>query len=186
MTNERYIVKPEDITGDISGFPIEVVQWMVDEALISVNRGPNDSPSAILRFFSKERHCSLLIWDDIDEKIGVKDFCVTIIGQKKFDLFFERYPKTSDMVEPKAEITGTPILPPNDSLEGALLWQKKEKNEQRLYETAKAAMQGMLSNYDDAVLRYTEKEIAKFAINYAKELLRQLDKETKTKTHVEK
>ena len=203
MQNERYIVKPEDIKGDIAGFPIEVVQRMVDESA-------SQSWHEGVEVFQLDK-TNGFSWGDSREGAG---FWVDVIGNKNFDLFFERYPKTSDVPFVIPENTGTPVFRPlengdlpqgvadkGDKGDDWINTHKKnlfevlermgskgvqgmysEKSiqasyEQRLYETAKVAMQGLLVNYNSD--SHDAEDIAFIAITQAKELLRQLGEETK-------
>lgn len=83
---ERYIVKPEDLKGEIEDFPIEVVQRMVD---YQVKQGNKANVSVF------QLHKSMLFkgggfhWD---ETIEGKQFWGRVILDEDFDLFFNRYP----------------------------------------------------------------------------------------------
>lgn len=81
----RYIVKPEDLKGEIADFPIEVVQRMVDYQLKQFG-------IADISIF-QSRSTSGFKWFATDEG---HDFWADVIKRGKFDLFFERYPPKSE------------------------------------------------------------------------------------------
>lgn len=86
----NYVVKPEDLTGDIKGFPIELVQWMVDQQVAQGNK-------ADVEVFHGNRWRSKLNggfqWRKTE--LGL-DLCREIILEKNFDLFFKHFPKQED------------------------------------------------------------------------------------------
>jgi hypothetical protein len=88
---ETYIVKKEDLIGQIKGFPIEVVQRMVD---CQVEQGNKADVSV---FQSDVRACVFdggFDWDKTSE--GSKFWCHVLTGD--FDEFFEMYPKQNKKV----------------------------------------------------------------------------------------
>lgn len=89
---ERYIVKQEDLVGQIEGFPIEVVQRMVDYQVEQGNK-------ANVKIFQEDCRttddCGGFWWDKTPEDF---DFWEAVIGGKNFDRFFEKYPKENKKV----------------------------------------------------------------------------------------
>lgn len=83
----NYVVKPEDLTGDIEGFPIELVQWMVDQQVKQGNK-------ADVGIFQKLRGVNHFGggFDWNYSNLG-KPACIDIITNKNFDLFFKHFPK---------------------------------------------------------------------------------------------
>lgn len=88
----RYIVKPEDLKGEIANFPIEVVQRMVDYQVKQGNK-------ADVSVFQKYRDGGFVWFDTIEGK----PFWIDVIVNKKFDLFFQLYPKQSSLYTAIAE-----------------------------------------------------------------------------------
>ena len=82
-----YKVKQEDLIGNIAGFPIEVVQAMVDE---QVRHG---NPADVTVFQKNIELDDSKGGFDWDESIEGHRFWSDIIYNKNFDLFFKRYPK---------------------------------------------------------------------------------------------
>ncbi|MCY1303134.1 hypothetical protein D9M70_528280 [compost metagenome] len=193
MKNERYIVKPEDIKDDIQGFPIEVVQWMVDEQVRQGGKADVD----VFRLNRRYGNNSIA-WSNTQEGF---DFCDRVIALRDFDLFFDMYPKAGDVpfVIPGNTSTPPPLKPlysnansglfhrGDDKLVPILDKREDEIREQRLYETAKAAMQGLLANpaaKPDWISGHSVSELCELSILTAKELLRQLEKEIKTEREI--
>ena len=77
-----YKVTKEDLVGEITGFPIEVVQKMV-ERQVEQSGKPNVS------VFQKSIFSGFL-WKDTIEG---NNFWDNVICDERFDLFFEKYPK---------------------------------------------------------------------------------------------
>lgn len=86
---ERYIVKPEDLIGEIEGFPIEVVQKMVD---YQVEQGNKADVSIFQRFASAAQPDGGFNWPDTEEYMDWMD----IIFYREFDLFFEHNSKSKN------------------------------------------------------------------------------------------
>lgn len=88
-----YKVKHEDLKGDIKDFPIEVVQKMVDEQVRQGNK-------ADAKVFQKANWTGFDIggfsWANSIDGFG---FWINVINSGKFDLFFSKYPKQSDLKE---------------------------------------------------------------------------------------
>ena len=83
---ENYKVKQEDLIGELCGFPIEVVQAMVDE---QVRQGNKADVSAFQYNRSLGGGTG---FDWFKTKEGVS-FWREVIIEMNFDLFFEKYPK---------------------------------------------------------------------------------------------
>ena len=79
----KYIVTADDLIGNISGFPIEVVQKMVDYQIKQGN-APDVVTFQMNCFTSK--FYGGFDWDETDEGA---DFWREVIGFDKFDLFFK-------------------------------------------------------------------------------------------------
>lgn len=82
-----YQVKQKDLVGDIKGFPVEVVQKMI-ERQVEQNNVPD------VKVFQEDRYCYIdeggFSWSDTEEG---NVFWTEVIGSRIFDLFFEKYPK---------------------------------------------------------------------------------------------
>lgn len=83
------IVKKEDLKGCISDFPIEIVQKMIERQVEQGN--PPD-----ISVFTKDRFAGSsdggFWWENTKEGLP---FWTNVIERKKFNLFFERYPKNN-------------------------------------------------------------------------------------------
>lgn len=82
---ERYIVKPEDLKGEIANFPIEVVQRMVDCQVEQGNKA--DVRVFQLRKLTRFKYGGF----DWDKTTEGDSFWLHIICNKTFNLFFEKY-----------------------------------------------------------------------------------------------
>lgn len=152
--------------------------------------------------FQDKRYTSAIDWADTREGII---FCKSVIMAENFALFFEKYRRTEETPYTERETSGhRPISPmtvngnplPTMPLEwfqpytppggptshGTIAKFDSEKDlyNQRLYETAKAAMQGIVS-HGGAAACDSYAATARESIRFAKELLRQLDEEFTTK-----
>ena len=82
-----YKVKQEDLIGDIEGFPIEIVQRMVECQVEQGNK-------ADVSVFQNRKSCSGgsggFEWCDTTER---HDFWQKVILNRDFKIFFEKYPK---------------------------------------------------------------------------------------------
>lgn len=85
-----YIVKYQDLRGYIGGFPLEVVQQMVNEQVAQGNE-------ADVTIFQDGSKCHFaqggFNWHDTE--CGT-DFWHSVISGRNFDLFFQYYPKTNN------------------------------------------------------------------------------------------
>lgn len=84
---KNWKVEQSDLIGDIEGFPIEVVQKMVDE---QVKQG---NPADVNVFQQRRREPSSGYGFSWRETNDGKDFWIQVIDYKNFDLFFDKYPK---------------------------------------------------------------------------------------------
>lgn len=93
-----YTVKKSDLKGKIADFPIEVVQKMVDEQVAQGNR-PN------VEIFQKkpqaEHEYRGFDWNEtFDDSVFWND----VINNKKFNIFFAKYPKNKIISKDKNEV----------------------------------------------------------------------------------
>lgn len=109
-TINKHIVTTDDLIGDIKGFPIEIVQKMVDYQVEQGN-APDVVTFQMNCFMSKDY--GGFDWDKTDED---SDFWRKIIDLNDFDLFFKKYPKKYIVDDPcpkgKEGLTGP--VEPND------------------------------------------------------------------------
>lgn len=82
-----YKVTEKDLIGDLKGFPIEVVQKMLEE---QVKQG-NKEDVKVFQAFSGE-DCSLGGFDWV-KTIEGQDFWYDVLTDKNFNEFFKKYPK---------------------------------------------------------------------------------------------
>lgn len=80
-----YKVKKSDLIGDLKGFPIEVVQKMLEKQLAQGNK--QNIEIFQIYIFSGEKG---FFWEQTEEGI---DFWIEVISCNNFDLFFQKYPK---------------------------------------------------------------------------------------------
>jgi len=83
---DMYKVKQSDLIGDIKGFPIEVVQKMVER---QVEQGNEADIFVFQKRRSAGRSCGGF---DFDSSIEGQYFWNQVINIGKFNIFFERYP----------------------------------------------------------------------------------------------
>lgn len=90
---EKYIVKPEDLKGEIAKFPIQVVQKMVD---YQVEQG-NKADVAIFQLYNQMMHKGGgFNWNKTKEG---NQFWANVIVNENFDLFFQRFPKEIEKIK---------------------------------------------------------------------------------------
>jgi len=82
-----YKVKQEALIGQIEGFPLEVVQRMVEE---QVKQGNKADVTVFQESANSEPIEGGFLWTDTSEGFN---FWEKVIGDKNFDKFFEKYPK---------------------------------------------------------------------------------------------
>lgn len=80
-----YKVKFSDINGDISGFPIEVIQAAVERGVVQ-GRTPEDSISSLQYY-----RCSGFTWRDTPEG---HHFWSKVMDDRNFAVFFQRFPRS--------------------------------------------------------------------------------------------
>lgn len=84
---KKYKVKQEDLKGELCGFPIEVVQVMVDE---QVEQGYKADVSVFQRDKTSGMTPKGFVWYETKEGASFWD---EVINEMNFDLFFEKYLK---------------------------------------------------------------------------------------------
>lgn len=85
------IVCPEDLTGSISNFPIEIVQHMVNE---QVRQGNLPDVTVFQSIKTAGTFLKGFSWRNTKEG---EDFWHAVIRACNFDLYFEKYPKQTNM-----------------------------------------------------------------------------------------
>lgn len=83
---EHYQVKPEDLKGMIEGFPIEVVQKMVD---CQVEQGNKADVTIFQKDYDTPEPFGGFNWD---RSVEGYDFWYDVTSERNFDLFFKKYP----------------------------------------------------------------------------------------------
>lgn len=98
------LVEEKDLVGDIEGFPIEVVQWLVGE---QVRQGNNANASVFQRDIYADKVRGGINWDECPEEEEEDDFCVKVLNYKNFEVLFDKYPKQEEekSAPPKHETT---------------------------------------------------------------------------------
>lgn len=81
------ILEQSDLIGEIKDFPIEVVQEMVNEQL---RQGNKADVGVFQEDYSADKNCGGFCW--CDAFMGV-DFWYEVLFHKRFDEFFQEYPK---------------------------------------------------------------------------------------------
>ena len=88
MENEnKYIVKSEDLIGDIKAFPIEVVQKMVD---YQIEQGNIPNVTVFQKDCATAKFQNGFDWDETEEGAN---FWGEVIDFNNFEEFFKKYPK---------------------------------------------------------------------------------------------
>ena len=100
----EYKVTKNDLIGQISDFPIEVVQKMVD---CQVEQGNKPDVKVFQKYSFNDKNNGGFDW-----KITIDggDFWENIIKNKNFDLFFQKYPKSNQVTIQKDMETNKLIL----------------------------------------------------------------------------
>jgi hypothetical protein len=88
----NFKVEQSDLVGDIKGFPIEVVEKMIEE---QVKQGNCPNVEVFQKYNRADRKGGGFNWDDAENTYG---FWSVVINDCDFDLFFEKYPKKAKMV----------------------------------------------------------------------------------------
>lgn len=92
MPSNIYTVRAEDLIGEIAGFPIEIVQRMVEHQYAQCNRCRIEIFQSQV---NKGHFGGGFTWAQTSEG---HDFWSAIIDRKKFDVFFELYPHQKNLV----------------------------------------------------------------------------------------
>lgn len=90
-----YKVKESDLVGEIHGFPIEVVQKMVE---LQFEQTGKCDVELFQKGNCRGKDKGGFAWEFTDEDY---DFWDEVIREKHFDLFFQTYPKAPKSVYPK-------------------------------------------------------------------------------------
>lgn len=85
--NTTYKVEQSDLIGAIADFPIEVVEKMIER---QVQQGNKPDVKAFHRYASNDAKNGGFNWNDTIEG---ELFWDKVIGDRNFNVFFERYPK---------------------------------------------------------------------------------------------
>lgn len=103
--NIMYKVTEKDLTGDIKGFPLEVVQKMIErqveqgnEANVKVFQG---------RATSDGKHFKGFDWLKTEEGTI---FWLNVVAYKNFNLFFEKYPKQTSNTQKQQTMKQDPTM----------------------------------------------------------------------------
>lgn len=80
-------VTEKDLTGDIAGFPIEVVRKMVEE---QVRQGNKADVSIFQECANRDKKHGGFEWEETEDGF---EFWDMVVLYKEFDEFFEKYPK---------------------------------------------------------------------------------------------
>ena len=89
-------VEQSDLVGALKDFPIEVVQEMVNE---QVRQGNN----ADIEVFQKRVYANCVIGGfDWSNSVMGEDFWDDVLSHKRFDAFFQKYPKKQYSAEPNS------------------------------------------------------------------------------------
>lgn len=88
--NTTYKVEQSDLIGAIADFPIEVVEKMIERQVEQVNK---PDVKAFHRFASNDAKGGGFTWENTIEG---ELFWDKVIGDRNFNVFFERYPKGID------------------------------------------------------------------------------------------
>ena len=88
-------VEQSDLVGDLKGFPIEVVQEIVNEQVRQGNK-------ADVEVFQEHLYAGHVLggFDWANSVMG-KNFLHDVLSHKRFDTFFQKYPKTQSLPEQK-------------------------------------------------------------------------------------
>lgn len=85
-------VEPSDLVGDIENFPIEVVEKMIEE---QVKQGNCPCVEVFQQYSFAGDSDNGFDWGSAGDGY---DFWEEVIGERNFDLFFEKYPKKANLV----------------------------------------------------------------------------------------
>lgn len=90
--DKKYIITENDLVGDIKGFPIEVVEKMIEE---QVKQGGNADVEVFQNYSTAGDDENGFAWDKTEDGY---DFWEEVIGEHHFDVFFKKYPKKPNLV----------------------------------------------------------------------------------------
>ena len=93
MIMKGQTVEQSDLIGEIKDFPIEVVQEMVNE---QVMQGNNADVVVFQDDYRADKNCGGFCW--CDSVMGA-DFWYDVLYCKRFDIFFQKYPKNKYVIE---------------------------------------------------------------------------------------
>jgi hypothetical protein len=88
----NFKVEQSDLVGDIKGFPIEVVEKMIEE---QVKQGNCPNVEVFQKYNRADRKGGGFNWSNTDDGLG---FWQDIINNCDFVLFFKKYPKKAKLV----------------------------------------------------------------------------------------
>lgn len=175
-------VEQSDLVGDIENFPIEVVEKMIEE---QVKQGNIPNVKVFQEYFFASYSDNGFDWSSTDEGY---DFWQEVIGESRFNLFFEKYPKKNntnlvyiigdsevgmDIIKTLEKYGGINRHNYNGNRDGVLYYINPNNNtiemccmdtEQNLYEILLATYTPI--DAEDSVLEITMEEIAeKFGVD---------------------
>lgn len=83
----KYNLIEEDAIRDLNGFPLEIIEKMIDNQVAQDNK---PDVNIFKCFVATDRNSKGFNWNISKEG---SDFWVDIISDRRFDVFFKRYPK---------------------------------------------------------------------------------------------
>ena len=83
----RHNLSEKDLIGDLKGFPIEVVEVMLDRQMAQQNK---IDVTVFQKLKTRDARHGGLHWSTTIEG---QDFWLSVIHKEQFDVFFKRYPK---------------------------------------------------------------------------------------------
>ena len=98
-----YQVQESDLIGDLEGYPIEIVQKMVDYQIKQTNK-------ADVKVFIHTKNAGLKGGFDWKKTVEGFDFWNDVLHHENFDLFFGKYPKEGHEVVIKDVVTIEQII----------------------------------------------------------------------------
>lgn len=87
QTKFKYNFTNKDAIGQIEGFPLEVIERMID---YQVEQGNKPNVKVFQVFNQSDKNHFGFLWDLTKEK---SRFWYEVIYYRNFDVFFEKYPK---------------------------------------------------------------------------------------------
>ena len=112
--------------GELEGFPKEVVDWMLKQQILQGNK------EDITVFEAYRKLCKAAGGFDWEETKEGTEFCDKVVSDKRFDIFFTKYPRGISENEkptyPKImRVSDAPINEKNDGLIRVVFMEKKGK-----------------------------------------------------------